>query len=88
MIFDATTEYGGWSAITSTFLILLLTSFFLPRILPGNQLAHIPLVGDEEGSVEKRRQKFGLSAKKLYVEGYRKVSVVDHMYCEVLREFA
>ncbi|KAK4464954.1 putative cytochrome P450 E-class, group IV [Cladorrhinum samala] len=39
----------------------------------GNPLANIPVVGEELGSDEKRRQAYLFKAKDVYIDGYKKV---------------
>jgi len=63
------------SLVLPTVIVLLLAGL-IARTLFGaaDPLSHIPLVGQELGSNEKRRQAFLANAKGIYQDGYRKVS--------------
>ena len=63
----------SWPAVLTT-VVAFVAALTLPGILRGNSLSQIPLVGEDIGNAEKRRQEFLKNAKSLYFTGYEKVS--------------
>ncbi|KAK3985449.1 putative cytochrome P450 E-class, group IV [Cladorrhinum sp. PSN332] len=51
---------------------VLVAVFLAQALLKGNPLSTIPVVGEELGSDEKRRQEFLQKANQVYLDGYRK----------------
>ncbi|KAF7548892.1 hypothetical protein G7Z17_g6765 [Cylindrodendrum hubeiense] len=62
------------SPVLSTALLLFLAAIVGPHILQRSQLWKIPFIGEELGGTEKRRQAYLAGARKLYNDGYRKVT--------------
>jgi len=64
------------SSVLPTVVVVLLVGLIARTTLfaTAGPLSHIPLVGQELGSNEKRRQAFLANAKGIYQDGYRKVS--------------
>jgi len=54
-------------------LAVLVAVYLAQLFLTGNSLSHVPEIGSELGSNEKRRQAFLFNAKGLYQDGYQKV---------------
>lgn len=55
---------------------VLAVVYLVQLFLAGSSLSHIPEIGSELGSNEKRRQAFLFNAKGLYQDGYQKVRLV------------
>lgn len=55
-------------------LAALLSVLILQNVLSRKPLANIPVVGQDLGGDEKRRQAYLFNAASLYREGYKKVS--------------
>ncbi|KAK0610797.1 cytochrome P450 [Immersiella caudata] len=53
-------------------IVALLALIIVPRVFAKDPLKHIPDVGQELGSDEKRRQAFLMDSRHLYQEGYQK----------------
>ncbi|KAH7015594.1 cytochrome P450 [Ilyonectria destructans] len=60
------------SPVLSTAVIICLAAVVVPHILQRAQLWKIPMIGEELGGTEKRRQAYLAGARKLYTDGYRK----------------
>lgn len=61
-----------WPIIATALLTLALVTAY-PYAVHAIRIAQIPVVGTELGGVDKRRQAYISSARKLYNDGYRKV---------------
>ena len=64
----------SWPAVLTT-VVAFVAALILPGILRGNSLSQIPLVGEDIGNAEKRRQEFLKNARSLYFTGYEKVAL-------------
>ncbi|KAK7409073.1 hypothetical protein QQX98_008734 [Neonectria punicea] len=58
--------------VLSTALLVFLGALLVPHLLQKVQLWKIPIVGEELGNTEKRRQAYLAGARSLYTDGYRK----------------
>lgn len=54
-------------------VIALVAAGVVPHVLNALQISKIPIIGSELGSLDKRRQAYISSARKLYNDGYHKV---------------
>lgn len=61
-----------WVTI-STAILVLVASLWVPSLIAQFRTWQIPMVGEELGSLEKRRQAYLGGARALYNQGYRKV---------------
>lgn len=68
----ATVVAERWVVI-STAILVLAVSLWAPSLANQFRTWQIPMIGEELGTVEKRRQAYLGGARKLYNEGYRKV---------------
>lgn len=57
-------------------IVTLLAVIIVPKLLSRDPLRHIPAIGLELGSDDKRRQAYLLNSRALYQQGYQKVSIV------------
>lgn len=53
--------------------VVFLAVYLLKNIFTPDPLAKLPIVGEELGDDEKRRQLYRKNAKASYAEGYKKV---------------
>lgn len=60
------------SPVLSTALIVCVAVFLVPKLLTSSQIWRIPVIGEELGSEEKRRQAYLAGARRMYTDGYRK----------------
>ncbi|KAL6859810.1 hypothetical protein ACO1O0_003834 [Amphichorda felina] len=67
----ATVVAERWVVI-STAILVLAVSLWAPSLVNQFRTWQIPMIGEELGTVEKRRQAYLGGARKLYNEGYRK----------------
>lgn len=73
VIESLTTVVAERWVIVSTAILVLAASLWAPVLVSKFRTWQIPIIGQELGSVEKRRQAYLGGARKLYNEGYRKV---------------
>jgi hypothetical protein len=70
------TEYDllgeRWPLIVTAVFAVLAASIY-PYALRALQIARIPTIGIELGGLDKRRHAYIVSARALYIDGYRKV---------------
>ncbi|KAL2267986.1 hypothetical protein VTJ83DRAFT_2832 [Remersonia thermophila] len=71
-ILDALDALQGRLPLVVSTLAAVLVVFLAQHVLNRTSLAGIPLVGQELGSDEKRRQTYFVNASALYLEGYKK----------------
>lgn len=64
--------YERWPVISAA-LAACAIALILPMVLQTIRLSSVPVVGKELGGTERRRQAYLVGAKKLYIDGYRKV---------------
>lgn len=66
--------------LLSVAVVALLVAALAPRLAELLRLWKIPLIGQEIGNSEKRRQGYLSGARKLYGDGYRKVCLQAVMF--------
>lgn len=69
---------GRLSLILPTVVALTAVVLLQHYVLRRGSLANLPLVGQELGGDEKRRQLYLTKSRDLYLEGYKKVGSTKH----------
>lgn len=65
-----------WITVSTAGLVIV-ASLWVPSLIAQFRTWQIPVVGEELGSAEKRRQAYLSGARALYNEGYRKVRYLE-----------